>query len=202
MRCPRCNAVIDDDTVFCGNCGNQIAPLQARGATVAAPNDNDGTLIVRSNPVENRQAAQPPVIQGFSPPIASYGPVTDTPVHDNPPQAPRRGGSQLASARSRVIIALALIVLVGGALSVFAILKNNGNGPNTSFGAHAAGQIAFIDSSNGIPGHTDALNISIQNLEAPPAGSQYDAWLVNDATEQIIPLGSLTANGQTFSLSY
>ena len=202
MRCPRCNTVLDDDTVFCGNCGNQIAPLQAQGATVAAPIDNDGTLIVRSNPVENRQAAQPPVIQSFSPIIAPYVRVSDTPAHGNPPQAPRRGGFPLASARSRVIIALALVVLVGGALGAFAILKNNGNGPNTSFGAHATGQIAFIDSSNGIPGRTDALNVSIQNLEAPPAGSQYDAWLVNDATEQIIPLGSLTANGQTFALSY
>ncbi|HLQ10829.1 MAG TPA: hypothetical protein VK134_04450, partial [Ktedonobacteraceae bacterium] len=111
---------------------------------MAAPIDNDGTLIVRSNPVENRQAAQPPVIQGFSPPIAPYVPLSDTPAHGNPPQAPRRGGSPLASARSRVIIALALVVLVGGALGVFAILKNNG----TSLGAHATGQITFIDSSN------------------------------------------------------
>lgn len=198
MRCPRCNTSLDDDAVFCGNCGNQLAPLQAQGATVAAPIDNDGTLIVRSNPGENRQSAQPPVMQSFSPPLASYVPLSDTPPHGSPPQAPRRGGSPLASARSRVIIALVLVLLVGGALGAFAILRNNG----TTLGAHATGQIAFIDSSNGLPGHTDALNISIQNLEAPPAGSQYDAWLVNDATEQIIPLGSLTANGQTFALSY
>jgi zinc ribbon protein len=198
MRCPRCNTVLDDDAVFCGNCGNQIAPLQAQGATVAAPIDNDATVITRSNPADNRQAAQPPVMQGFSPPIAPYVPLSDTPAQVHPPKAPRRGGSPLASARSRVIIAVALVVLVGGALGVFAILKNNG----TILGAHATGQIAFIDSSNGLPGHTDALNISIQNLESPPAGSQYDAWLVNDATEQIIPLGSLTANGQAFALSY
>jgi len=198
MRCPRCNTVLDDDTAFCGNCGTQIAPVQAQGATVAAPIDDEGTVISRSNPVGNRQ--QPPVMQRYSPPAAPYIPASDTPALRSTPPAPRRGGSPLASSRGRVIIALALIVLVGGALGLYAVLRNNG--PNTVLGTHATGQIAFIDSANGIPGHTDALNLSIQNLEAPPAGSQYDAWLVNDATEQIIPLGRLTANGQAFSLSY
>jgi hypothetical protein len=202
MQCPRCNTILDDDTAFCGNCGAQIAPLQAQGATVAAPIDDEGTLISRSNPFGNRQGAQPPVIQRFTPPAASYVPASDTPAQHNAPPTPRRGGSPLASARGRVIIALVLIVLVGGALGLFTVLKNNGSGPNTVLGTHATGQIAFSDSPNGIPGHTDALNLSIQNLETPPTGFQYDAWLVNDATEQIVTLGSLTANGQTFSLNY
>jgi Anti-sigma-K factor rskA len=201
MNCPRCNTVLDDDTVFCGNCGTQIAPLQARGATVAASIENEETLRMNSNPAGNRQAAPPPAMQRFSPPAAPYVPAHDTPTQNNTPQPPRRGASPLASARGRVIIALALIVLVGGAFGLWA-LKNNGSGPNTVLGAHASGQIAFIDSSGGIPGHTDALNMSIQNLEAPPTGFQYDAWLINDASEQIIALGSLTANGSSFSLSY
>lgn len=200
MQCPRCNTILDDDTVFCGNCGTQIAPLQAQGATVAASIDDEETLMARSNPVGNRQP--PPVIQRFSPPAAPYVPASDTPAQSNTPPAPRRGGSPLASARGRVIIALALIVLVGGALGLFAALKNNGGGPNTVLGTHATGQIAFIDNPNGIPGHTDVLNLSIQNLEAPPAGFQYDVWLVNNATEQIIALGSLSTSGQTFALNY
>src|SRR5215470_7133697 len=34
IQCPNCNAQLDDDAVFCGNCGKQVAPLQAKGATV------------------------------------------------------------------------------------------------------------------------------------------------------------------------
>ncbi len=34
MQCPHCNAQLEDDTVFCGNCGKQIAPFQAQGPTV------------------------------------------------------------------------------------------------------------------------------------------------------------------------
>ncbi len=199
MRCPRCNTVLDDDTVFCGNCGAQIAPLHAQGETMASSIDDDETLTARSNPVGNRLAAQPPVMQRFSPPVPPHVSPYDTPAQNNTP-APRRAGSPLNSARGRVIIALVLIVLVGGALGLFAALKNNGG--NTSLGANAAGQITFSDSSNGVPGHTDALTMSIQKLQAPPAGSQYDAWLVNDATEQIISLGSLTASGSSYSLSY
>lgn len=197
MRCPRCNTVLDDDTAFCGNCGAQIAPLEAQGATVTTSIDDEKTLQVKSNSVGNRQ---PPVIQRFTPPAASYAPASDTPAQSNIPPTPRRGGSPLASARGRVILALALIVLVGGVLGLFTALKNNGG--NTNLGANATGQISFSDSSNGVPGHTDALTMSIQKLGTPPAGSQYDAWLVNDATEQIIALGSLTASGSSFSLSY
>lgn len=198
MKCPRCNAVLDDDTAFCGNCGTQIAPLQAPGATVATSVEDEETLRVSTNAVRNRQ--QPPIIPGFSPRPAPYVPTPDMPLQNRAPQAPRRGGSPLASARSRVMLALALIVLVGGGLGLFVALRNNGGSAN--LGANATGQIAFSDSSNGTPGHTDALTMSIQKLEAPPSGSQYDAWLINDATEKIIALGSLTANGSTFSLSY
>ena len=202
MKCPRCNYSLDDDTIFCGNCGAQIAPLNSQGATVASSLENEETLQARSNAMGNKQAAPPPVMQRFLPPAASYAPAPDTTVQKETPPVPRRTASPLASGRVRVISALALIVLVGGALGLFAALKNGGAGPNTTLGTHATGQIAFIDNSNGVPGHTDALTMSIQNLESPPSGFQYDAWLVNDATEQNIALGTLAASGQTFSLNY
>ena len=203
MRCPRCNSELDDDTVFCGTCGAQIAPLSSPGATVAASSeDGEKTLQVRSNAAGNWQAAPPPVKQRFSPPGAPYVPAPETPAQKDTPPVPKRGGSPLASGRVRVIMALALIVLVGGALGLFAALKNGGAGPNAIVATHATGQIAFIDNPNGVPGHTDALTMSIQNLGAPSSGFQYDAWLVNDANEQNIALGTLKATGQTFSLSY
>ena len=200
MQCPRCNARLDDDTVFCGNCGTQIAPFQATGATIASSPADEETMRVQTNTVGNKQFV--PTAQRVSPRAELYTPSLDTPARDNAPHTPRRGRSPLASARGRVIIALALIVLVGGALGLFAVLKNNSNGTNISLGTHATGQIAFIDNAKGSAGHTDALTMSIQNLETPPAGFQYDAWLVNNATEQNIALGSLVANGSTFALNY
>lgn len=199
MKCPRCNYSLDDDTIFCGNCGAQIAPLNSQGATVASSLVDEETLQSRSNAIGNRQAAPPPVMQRVSPPAEPNAPA---PAQKDTPPVPRRGASPLASAHVRVIIALALIVLVGGALGLFAALKNGGSGPNTALGTHATGQIAFIDNPNGVPGHTDALTMNIQNLETPPSGSQYDAWLVNDAAEQNIALGTLATSGQTFSLNY
>ena len=201
MKCPRCNYTLDDDTIFCGNCGAQIAPLNSPGATVASSLENEETIQARSNVAGNRQAAPPPLMQRFSPPVAPYIPAPDAPTLKDTPPIPRRGGSPLASARVRVIIALALIVLVGGSLGIFAILKN-GSGSNATLGSHASGQITFFDNPNGVPSHTDAVAMSIQNLESPPSGFQYDAWMVNDATEQNIALGTLTPSGHTFSLNY
>src|SRR5690242_7993569 len=152
MKCPRCNYSLDDDTIFCGNCGAQVAPLQSPGATVAASIDNEETLQVRSNAMGNMQAAPPPVMKRFSPPAVPYAPAPGTPAQRDTPPVPRRSASPLASARARVFIALALIVLVGGALGLFAVLKNGGSGPNTTLGTHATGQIAFIDNPNGVSG--------------------------------------------------
>ena len=60
------------------------------------------------------------------------------------------------------------------------------------------GQISFLDNT---PGKTDALKITIANLANPPDGSEYDAWLINnDTNEQILPLGSLSKSD--FSLLY
>src|SRR5436190_17350322 len=36
MFCSRCNMPIEEGIVFCGNCGNQVAPLNAPGATLSA----------------------------------------------------------------------------------------------------------------------------------------------------------------------
>jgi hypothetical protein len=65
----------------------------------------------------------------------------------------------------------------------------------------ATGVVDFLDSQNS-QGHTDALRININGLPTPPSGSQYDAWLVNDQSESIVSLGTLTASGQTFTLNH
>src|SRR5450759_251715 len=98
MQCPRCKTLLDDDTVFCGNCGKQIATVQAPGATVAGPMEDMETLRVVPNPVGARQAAQNPPVQRFSPRTPPYVPASDTPAQDKTQLVNRRGGSPLASA--------------------------------------------------------------------------------------------------------
>jgi hypothetical protein len=66
----------------------------------------------------------------------------------------------------------------------------------------ASGQVTFFTSQNGQGGKTDALNIVVHNLEAPPTGSEYAAWLINQDTEAVIALGTLKMNNQTGSLTF
>jgi hypothetical protein len=61
--------------------------------------------------------------------------------------------------------------------------------------------VSFVDSPNGA-GHTDSLSITVNGLATPSSGSNYYAWIVNDVSEQITPLGQLTANGQQFTLNF
>jgi hypothetical protein len=188
MQCPRCNAPIDVENVFCGNCGTQVAPLQAQGATVVKAIVGDvRALNARTLPAELQRL--------------SAGTAADTPAQANLPHPSPRGRSPLPNLpRLSIIIALALIVIASGTVALLASLSNNGTSITSD--VKAGGQVAFLDDPSVAPGHSDALNMSMQGLPAPPAGSQYEAWLVNDQSERIIALGGLKANGQSFSLSY
>ena len=66
----------------------------------------------------------------------------------------------------------------------------------------ASGQVTFFASQNGPGGQTDALNIVVHDLDAPPTGSEYAAWLINQDTEAVMALGTLKMNNQTGSLAY
>lgn len=64
------------------------------------------------------------------------------------------------------------------------------------------GQVTFFDDQSGPVGDTDALTIIAHGLDAPPAGFQYDAWFINDQNEEVLPLGTLKAQHQSFSLTF
>src|SRR6266567_3713783 len=201
MQCPACNAPLEEDTVFCGNCGRQVAPLLAKGATIAAPAEELQALKSISTPAGNNRPAQPAMLQTSSRQTPPYAPTTAIPVQSGTPQLPPSTRPRLTRTRRITLIAaLLLIIIAAGTVAILATLKYNNSGRNP--GANALGQVAFVDSQNGITGHTDALKINIRGLEAPSSGFQYDAWLINDQSEQVLALGTLTANGQTFSLNY
>jgi len=64
------------------------------------------------------------------------------------------------------------------------------------------GQVTFFDDPHGLPGSTDSLSLVVQGLQAPPTDSHYAAWLINDTSEQVIPLGLLTTTGQGATLHF
>jgi zinc ribbon protein len=217
MRCPKCNQPLDDETVFCGNCGTQIAPIFAQGATVSegetvliTPKDGQGPIVSRYGPVgQSFQAPQPPT-QYVPNPIQQAvpsAPFAPTPPTSTPPPG-GRGNRRIFFLSS--IVVLLIIVVASGA---FVLLTRNhptpaptgnptanvGAGTVTSAGT-VSGTVAFTDSHNG---HTNALKIIINGLKTPPAGSQYDAWLQNTGNENALPLGPLTAQqDQTFTLDF
>src|SRR5438270_4700621 len=103
MRCPKCNQPLDDESVFCGNCGTQISPIFAQGATVSEgetalirPKDGQGPIVSRYGPVgQSFQALQPPsqyVPNPLQQTAPSAPPLVPTPPTSTPP--PRGRGNR------------------------------------------------------------------------------------------------------------
>lgn len=101
------------------------------------------------------------------------------------------------ASRGRMLAAvLLLVVLVGGGLAVLVERQQ-------AAAARPGGSISFLDSASVPSGSTDALQISARSLADPPAGAHYQAWLINQTTEQIVSLGPLEAHSdQSYTLSY
>jgi flagellar basal body-associated protein FliL len=203
MQCPRCNAPIEEGATFCGNCGNQIAPLQQGvtvNATAAQPQQGD----YNPNFMQSRYGSPGSVMQAQQPP-SSYSPmpgqVQGPPGSATPPLAPTRDSLPPSpwrpNLRMVLIIALVVVVIAAGTIA-FLVLSKGGGGTTANT---ANGTVSFVDSPNS-QGRTDALSITVNALAAPSSGSNYYAWIVNDQSEHITPLGQLTASGQQFTLNY
>lgn len=84
----------------------------------------------------------------------------------------------------RVAVAM-LLLLVVVASGVFIA------GGGHTVGGHTTGSAAFLDNPNGSPGHTDALQFAAHGLAGAASGSHYDAWVVDQKSEQSLLLGVL-----------
>jgi hypothetical protein len=189
MQCLVCDTFLDEDTVFCGNCGTQVRPQQARGETLNMPT---------GEAVYSQRAGIIPTVLGNYRPMRSYTPITPTqeqvlslPSQPLPPRKPKR--------HKRLIASLLVLCLVGGVALTLAFIY--GSTVSNVLASNASGQVIFLDSSAGF-GNTDALMLSLTGLQAPPAGSQYHAWLINTQTEQVNALGILQETGTKFGLNF
>ena len=99
--------------------------------------------------------------------------------------------------RTMLIASLvALLVIIGGAVGVMLLAQGSAAAPR------ASGQVTFFANQNDPAGQTNSLHIDIQRLQAPPSGYNYEAWIINDQTEAVVGLGSLTGENQTWSVTY
>ena len=113
--------------------------------------------------------------------------------------------------RIALIVALVLLVAAAASIGAAVLIKNtntttgnSGTHPspgNAALAVNANGIVAFTDQP-GRPGHSNAITMAVNSLLAPPAGFQYEAWLVDSASKHALTLGKLAARNQSFMLSY
>jgi hypothetical protein len=199
MQCPRCNAQLDDDTIFCGNCGHQVAPLQAKGATVSDKGklDDNGYATVISDQNSQRSALQTPTtpVRNY---VSPHVPPTTPSQRDTPSVSPQMPTRRTNVGRIVLLAALVLLIIAGGSIGAAVLLKNNSSPKstttgNTALASNAKGVVNFSDIQNG-SGHSNVVSISVSGLATPPAGSQYQAWIVDTQSERSTGLGTLTHN--------
>ncbi|HUY78566.1 MAG TPA: hypothetical protein VMV29_17480, partial [Ktedonobacterales bacterium] len=102
-----------------------------------------------------------------------------------------RGGGRLLGRPwvMALIVVVVVAALAGGTLAALAA-----RGPGAA--PAASGSVTFAQSAasqSDTLGRTDALRLVTQHLATPPSGQHYAAWLVNDQTESVFPLGTLVA---------
>ncbi|HYX50795.1 MAG TPA: protein kinase, partial [Ktedonobacteraceae bacterium] len=96
-----------------------------------------------------------------------------------------------------VVVGLIVLLAIASGLIGGVLLSQRSNAQTNT-----TGQVTFFTNQAGPGGQTDALNIVVHGLDAPPAGSVYAAWLLNQDTEAILAMGTLKVNNQTGTLRY
>jgi hypothetical protein len=223
MFCPGCKTLCDEDTIFCGDCGRQIAPLRARGATVAEPVGNLQASALKHNTAYRSAIPRRPAIQ--MPPQKPRSPFSPPPFRTAQTPVPARSAEQARSSSSasqsgpilpphdqnrylirNIFISFLLILLVAGASAgLMTLAHNKGNNANANANSvitgAASGLVSFSDSQNG-QGLTNALTLKISGLGVPPKNLHYYGWIVDAASEKTLGLGMLVAQGKNFGLTF
>ena len=132
--------------------------------------------------------------------------------------APRAGTTPPGSSPGRVawLGLLALVLIAGLSVGAVAIIRNTNfvgittasqstanqsSAGNSAPATNANGVVNFIDVPGG-SGHSNEITISVNGLQTPPSGSQFDAWFINSSTQRVLALGALTLKNSAYTLTY
>lgn len=221
MFCPGCKMLCDEDAIFCGNCGRQVAPLRAKGATAAEPVANLQASKLKPDTAYRRAIPRRPMVQvspalpeaPFSPPPL---PVAQTPAPAQP-DIPHKVSSETINpvpmfptydhnrylVRNIFISFLLILLIAGASAGLVTLAHNRANDANakSALASGVSGQISFSDSQNG-QGLTNALTLKITGLGTPPKDLHYYGWIIDAASEKTLSLGALIAQGRNFGLTF
>ncbi len=171
-------------------------------ASLASLPDTQPTELNGSNnlstPIDGDHKEQRSIPLTPFPPSHSLFPESDHLQGMHAPRLSLLRRLQRKNVRRNTLIAILIILLLiaSSAVGITVIVRQS------AASAALTGQVLYFDSPNAPSTNTDALSIVVQGLNAPPTGSHYDAWLINDQNEQILPLGTLVAKQNTFILTY
>ena len=124
--------------------------------------------------------------------------------YSQPNYSPMSGGlgAPLSSARpprrpGRILLVglLALGLVATAGLAAFIYFSGAPTGQPTA-------QVTFSEANDGRTGQTNALQITAKNLPSPPSGAEYDAWLIDTVSENVLPLGALTLEGRQYVVHF
>ncbi len=93
---------------------------------------------------------------------------------------------------------LVLLILVVGSTIGITLLAHRSAVGSRSF----LEKSHFLIARTNLPGRLISFRINLQGLNAPQSGFHYEAWLINNDTEQVTPLGTLGSSGKTYTLPY
>ncbi len=107
-----------------------------------------------------------------------------------PPARRHRRGGLLRRPWVIALVVLVVVALLGGETLAALAARGASGAPaasgSASFSESAASQSAAL-------GRTDTFHLVAQHLPTLPTGSHYAAWLINDQSENVFPLGALVA---------
>lgn len=169
-----------------------VAPVtggQAIGASVTST----------SNVAAPSQPVSPAVTDAVAMPSLAAAATTmeRPPTRTLPPSVAR-----LTSSRRTLIISIVLLASLGiGSFVWF----SRGRAAQPPMGAGAVASATFLDNAQNGHFNSDALNLSVTNMQAPQQGHWYQVWLINDQSEHVLALGKLVpqaGQGSTYTLKY
>ncbi len=181
-----------------------IAPANTR----RVPFDSPGGPLGAGSPSQSEPSG-PSGPSGLSGQLARHNSATATALQSRPATSiayapteittPSAHGMRRFFARSWWFFLIILILVPLLSAGAFFLANNH-----QTVATAPSGTLQFVDSVSPPNGSTDGLHLTASNLAPPPSGSQYQAWLINQQTEQITALGKLVATSgqQAYQLAY